>query len=283
MYRNGRIRFAIAAALFEIPNLSPRTIMHKFRTVVLLILTLGVVGIATRVHAEADESGFKTLFNGKNLDGWEGEAEVWRVENGLIVGESTEAKPLNHNSFLRWGLGEVDDFELRLEFKLTGSNEATANSGVQYRSGIKPDGHVFGYQADIDMAGNWLGACYDELGRGMLAKRGESVVIGADGKRAVTELGNAAELQKTIKKGDWNEYTIICRGNHLQQKLNGQLTVDITDGQISERDLQGVLALQMHSGPAQRVEFRNLRMKRTKLEARAFLERLLGKGRDGHS
>jgi hypothetical protein len=109
-------------------------------------------------------------------------AGAWRFwrRNGTIVGESTAENPLDHNTFIVWDHGEVDDFELRLQFKLTGSNEAEANSGIQFRSQIEPDGHVVGYQADIDLAGKWVGALYDEKGRGLLAGRGESAVIDAD-------------------------------------------------------------------------------------------------------
>ena len=267
------ILFFLLTAKYNRPDVPPshlkcppdRIAMRMLRTLFCAALVLLTAAVSTR--AESDEAGFRSLFNGQNLEGWTGEDGVWRVENGSIVGESTAEKPLNHNSFLVWNHGDVDDFELRLQFKLTGSDIKTANSGVQYRSGIKPDGHVFGYQADIDTAGNWMGACYDELGRGMLAKRGEKVVIDAEGKREVTPLSDAAELLQAVHQGDWNEYTIICRGPHLIQKMNGQVTVDITDGQVKERELQGVMALQMHSGPAQRVEFKSIRLKRLKLEA----------------
>jgi putative membrane-bound dehydrogenase-like protein len=215
--------------------------------------------------AAAEEPGFKPIFDGQSLNGWSGDAGFWRVEGATIVGESTKDKPLDHNTFLVWDQGEIDDFILRLEFKLVGSDEQAANSGVQFRSATKPDGHVFGYQADIDLAGNWIGACYDELGRAMLATRGQKVVIANDGSKQATALGDAAELLKAYRRGDWNEYEISAQGGHITLKLNGQQTVDIDDQQVAERDLSGLLALQLHSGPPQRVEFKNIRLKRLKL------------------
>ena len=108
---------------------------------VALVLTL----LATTSSQAADkEVGFRSLFDGKTLDGWTGNTEFWRVEDGAIVGESTAEKPLDHNTFLIWDRGEIDDFELRLEFRLTSENDDAANSGVQFRSQVAPDGHVVG-------------------------------------------------------------------------------------------------------------------------------------------
>src|SRR5262245_52297750 len=72
----------------------------------------------------------KELFNGKDLSGWEGDARVWSVVDGAIVGHTKDV-PLKHNTFLIWKDGKVGDFKLRLEFKLEGGN-----SGIQYRSKV---------------------------------------------------------------------------------------------------------------------------------------------------
>ncbi len=213
----------------------------------------------------ADEPGFTPIFDGQSLEGWQGEEGWWRVENRAIVGESTADKPLDHNTFLVWERGELDDFELKLEFRLTSDNEGSANSGIQFRSGIQPDGHVFGYQADIDLAGNWVGALYDELGRGMLGTRGQKVTIADEGQKSAESIGDAAQLLQQVKKGDWNEYSITAQGGHITLKLNGHVTTEIIDNQAAERELQGVLALQLHSGPAQKIEFKNIRLKRLPL------------------
>ncbi len=237
--------------------------MKRLSHLLAAVIVAGLIGAASGRAAE--EPGFKLIIDGQSLSGWKGEEGFWRVENGAIVGESTAERPLNHNTFLLWDQGELDDFELRLEFRLTSSNEGAANSGIQFRSGIKPDGHVFGYQADLDVVGNWVGACYDELGRGVLAKRGEKTTISENGEKKTESIGDAAELLKKVKKGDWNEYTVVAQGNRLTLKVNGNVTAEIVDGQTSERELAGVLALQLHSGPPQKVEFRNIRLKRLPL------------------
>ena len=234
------------------------------RSVLAACCLLFAIGFSTSLQAE-DPPGFRLIFDGKSLDAWKGDEKFWRVENGVIVGESTPDNPCKANTFLTWAQGDVDDFTLKLEFKLTASDETKANSGIQFRSGVKPDGHVFGYQADIDLAGQWVGACYDELGRGVLAKRGQSAVVGPDGKIATTDLGDTAELLKAVKKGDWNEYEITAQGPKITLSLNGKKSVEIDDQQQAERELAGLLALQLHSGPPQRIEFRNIRLKRHKL------------------
>lgn len=211
-----------------------------------------------------DEPGFRPIFDGQTLTGWKGEEKFWRVEDGAIVGESTAENPLDHNTFLLWEQGEVDDFELRLQFRLTSDNVDSANSGIQFRSQIEPDGHVVGYQADIDLAGKWIGAIYDEKGRGLLAGRGETVMIAPPGVRS-KQAEDADALLRHIRKEDWNDYTITAQGERLILAINGHVTASVTDRQIGQRDLIGVLALQLHSGPAQKIEFRNIRLKRLPL------------------
>ena len=141
--------------------------MQPIARVSLFLLLCAISPLAlSPVHAD-DETGFTPIFNGESLDGWRGIDGFWRVEDGAIVGESTEDHPLERNTFLVWDHGEVDDFELRLQFRITGSD--AANSGIQFRGSQREDGHVIGYQADIDRAGNWVGALYDEARRGILA------------------------------------------------------------------------------------------------------------------
>ena len=217
--------------------------------------------------ADPNEAGFHSIFNGNSFEGWKpwaGDEGFWRIEEGAITGESTAEKPLNHNTFLVWDNAEVDDFEMRLQFKLTGDMKA-ANSGIQFRGQIRPDGHVVGYQADIDLAGNWAGALYDEAGRGLLAGRGKKVKIAADGQQA-EENGSEAV---GVKAGEWHDYSITAQGNHITLKINGQVTAEVYDDQKDsgndpnkQADRIGLLALQLHSGPPQKVQFKNIRVKR---------------------
>src|SRR3954452_22531476 len=80
--------------------------------------------------ASGDEPGFRPIFDGKTLNGWEGDPTYWRVENGSLVGEITPTTLLKTNSFIIWRGGKPADFELTLEFKIT----RTGNSGINYRS-----------------------------------------------------------------------------------------------------------------------------------------------------
>lgn len=205
-----------------------------------------------------------SLFDGATLNGWEGEPALWRVEDGAITGETKADAPIGYNTFLKWTQGEVDDFELTLEYRIFGGN-----SGVQIRSFALAKPHaVGGYQADIDAAGDWAGTNYGEQFRGVLAKRGQKATIGEDGKPTVTgSLGDPAELAKVIKKGDeWNSYRIVAKGNRITCEINGMLMSDIVDEDTDTRRRAGLLALQLHAGPPMKVQFRNLQLKRLPLE-----------------
>ncbi|MHC4156019.1 MAG: 3-keto-disaccharide hydrolase, partial [Planctomycetota bacterium] len=150
------------------------------------IMLLGVLGLAT-ASTFAQEAGFKPIFDGKTLDGWKApNMSYWSVQDGAITARSTQDNPVKSNQFLVWELGEVDDFELKLKYRINGTDRA--NSGIQVRSLVAPDGHAEGYQADIDMTGRYAGALYDEHGRGMLAQRGQKTVIGADGRTTGTSI-----------------------------------------------------------------------------------------------
>ncbi len=119
-----------------------------------------------------DRAGFEPMFDGASLAGWEGDKAFWRVEGGLLIGESTADKPLPANTFLIWTKAQPADFELKLDFKIS-----AGNTGVQYRSERAPDIGPFvlkGYQADIDFANQWTGQLYEERGRGFLALPGQA-------------------------------------------------------------------------------------------------------------
>ena len=135
------------------------------QTFAILTFVLGSIGIANAQSASQATAGqdkpdeFKSIFDG-TLNGWSGDSDLWRVENGVIVGESTKAAPLKRNQFLIWGDGKLDDFELRLQYKISGTDKA--NSGVQIRSYLAPNGHLCGYQADIARKEGITGSLYSE-------------------------------------------------------------------------------------------------------------------------
>jgi type 1 glutamine amidotransferase len=227
------------------------------------IILLGLIISATM----AQEPDFKPIFDGKTLEGWKSsDMSYWSVQGGTITARSTQQHPVSENQFLVWQLGQLDDFELMLKYRITGAQ--SANSGIQIRSRVEEDGHAVGYQADIDLAGRYAGALYDELGRGMLAERGQKTVIAPDGKMTHTPLGDADVLMSNIKKNDWNEYHVIARGGHIILKINSKVTAEVIDNDQKNRDLSGVLALQLHSGPPLTVQFKDIYLKRLKLEDR---------------
>ena len=170
----------------------------------------------------------KLLFNGKDLTGWRGHPELWRVENGEIVGQTTG---LNHNEFLRSEL-IAGDYRFSCDVLLV-RNEG--NSGIQFRSEELPDGEVKGYQADI--GAGWWGKLYEEHGRALLW----------------SESGEAH-----VKPGDWTHYEIEAVGSHVRTWLNGKLCVDLDDPSGAKA---GILAFQLHSGDATEVRYRNLDLK----------------------
>ncbi len=244
-----------------------------------LILTLSLLSLQAIVHAED-----RQLFNGKDLTGWSGQMEFWSVQDGAITGHTTTEHMVQENTFLIWTAGEVGDFELTLKYKIVdtdGKSEKFGNSGIQYRSKVvKPEYSVVaGYQADFETGKTYSGILYEEKGRGILAKRGEKVVIHEGDKEATDKKGNVKkapnlevtgsvgasdEIQAAIHPAEWNDYRIVAKGGHLQHFINGKQTVDVTD-ETAVGAKRGVLALQLHKGPTgMTVQFKDIILKELK-------------------
>jgi hypothetical protein len=212
------------------------------------------------VPASAD-TGYEPIFDGKTLDGWEGDPKYWRVENGVLVGEVTPETLLKYNTFLIWRGGVTKDFDLKVEYRITSGG----NSGINYRSvelpGVK---YVMrGYQADIDGRNRYTGQNYEERGRTFNALRGQITRI-PPGKKAevIGSLGEADALAAFIKNDDWNEYHLIARGNTLIHILNGHVMSVVVDDDPEGRRMDGLLGVQVHVGPPMKVEYRNFRIKK---------------------
>jgi len=231
---------------------------------ILLFVCLALVFPAATARCEDPQGRFTPIFDGQSLAGWKGEEGFWKVVDGAIVGETTAEKPLGKNTFLVWENGTLDDFELRLKFRLTGS--ASANSGIQFRGVQRPDGQVVGYQADMDRGGEWIGALYDEAARGILAKRGQKTVIAEDGSRQTEQVADAAALLKSIRQDDWNDYSVRAQGNHITLKINGVVVSEVIDNDPKGLDRSGILALQLHAGPPMKVEFKEITLQRLPLQ-----------------
>ena len=211
-----------------------------------------------------DEPGFTPIFNGKTLDGWEGNPKYWRVEGSVMVGEIIPETIIKSNTFLIWRGGAPKDFELKADYRISSGG----NSGVNYRSvvvqdTVTPDNRfaMRGYQFDIDGQNRYTGQNYEEKGRLFLALRGQMTHV-AGGRKPiiVSSLGEAKDLAAFIST-DWNAIHIIVRGNMLTRTLNGHVMSVVIDDDIANRTFGGLIGVQVHVGGPMKVEYRNWRLK----------------------
>jgi hypothetical protein len=228
-------------------------------------LLLGPLGLAAFCSNEilGDDTsepkppdGFVAIFNGKNLDGWDGSPTYWNVEDGCLTGRADGT--LKHNRFITWRAGTVKNFELRALVKVT----PAGNSGLQYRGTERPDlgeSVVTGYQCDVvPTRADYNGMLYEERGRRILAHTGERVIIDTQGQPWVV-----GEFPlKEFKPDEWHEYRVVVEGNHHRHWIGGHPTVDVIDLDPKGRKLEGVLAVQVHVGPPMKIQYRNFFLKR---------------------
>jgi hypothetical protein len=236
-------------------------------------LVLAWAGTAAAITPAEKAVGFVSLFDGKTLEGWDGDPRLWSVHEGAIRGETTKENPARGNTFCVWRGGKVRDFILKIKFRIQ-----NGNSGIQYRSKEHDKYRINGYQAEVENNPGKVGFLYHEGGRGWLVNVGDFMVIepGDEGKaqkNVVSKVSdvNALKEKEYYKSKDWNEYTIIAQGNYLRHYLNGYPTMALIDndkptdpddpndrkGSIRE----GLLALQIHAGPPMVVEFKDIRIK----------------------
>ena len=239
---------------------------------ILLLITVSSPAVAADGPIAAPpESNLQEIFNGKDLDGWNGDPRLWRVQDGVIHGETTEATPATGNTFLIWKNGTTKDFELRLSFRCN----ATNNSGIQYRSKhitgdkVKNAWVVRGYQHELrneTTFPNTSSFIYDEGGdRGRVCLVGEKASWWADGKKVESSsLIDQEGFQSLMKLDGWNDVAIIGKGANIQHYLNNRLVLDFTDNEPSLALKEGVLALQLHAGKPMWAEFKNIRIKAIK-------------------
>ncbi|NUM55899.1 MAG: DUF1080 domain-containing protein [Candidatus Hydrogenedentes bacterium] len=223
------------------------------------ISLLTVTLVISSFVAPADEPSFNPIFDGASLTGWRaGDPSYWSVEDGAITGRITKEHPCTINQYLVWEGGELADFELKLESRLNGNG--AINNGFQFRSRELPDHDVCGYQMDNNLQTPWLVRLYDEYGRHDLALRGERATFDTDGNRTASPMPEAAG-NAWFKLEDWHEYHLVCIGGHIALHVNGRLAAEIQDNDPRRAEPQGILALQLHSGPETFVQFRNIRLK----------------------
>jgi hypothetical protein len=221
--------------------------------------------------APGDERALVSIFNGKDLTGWDGDPRFWSVRDGVLRGETTLASGPEHNTFLILRGQEPADFVLKLKFRIM----AEGNSGVQFRSRDLGDWEVAGYQAEIANdrpdPGIGTGFVLDEHGRGGrdaygprgdLGRVGELVVIDPAGKRNV--IARVAEIKALLavgyyKNNDWNDYTIVAQGNRIRTWVNGYQTLELIDDD-PRKLARGIVALQIHRGKPMVVEFKDIKL-----------------------
>lgn len=231
-----------------------------------------LIGSIALLGQQASAAQLRSIFNGKDLSGWEGDTTRWSVKNGSIYGQTTKDAPVPANTFLTWTGGEVSDFEFTCKVKFEGNN-----SGVQYRSQPFGDsGHaLMGYQADLHPKPEYFGMMYGEKfgKRGIIAQRHSRIEVGKDGKtKVIQKVAPSEELVTT----EWNTLQIVAVGNRLIHLVNGVITVDVTDNHPDAMS-KGKLGLQLHRGNPMTVEFKDLKIRPLKGRlANQILENVTG-------
>ena len=226
---------------------------------------------APPARADDTESGFTSIFNGKDLTDWEGDKRFWRVEDAAIVGQTTEDNPTEKNTFLVYRGDTPNDFELRFSYRVKGGN-----SGVQYRSELLDNWVVKGLQADFEDQmhegkDRFSGMFFEENGRMFMGQRGDVVVVRTNTdnpKKPLLEriatVGDPVELEKVIQRDDWNDYTIVAKGNIFIHIINGHvMSIGIDEDRVNFRK-SGILAWQLHAGPPLKIEMKNIRIRNIK-------------------
>lgn len=200
-----------------------------------------------------------SLFDGKTLKGWTGNNLFWKVEDGAITGECSATNPCEQTTYLTYDKREFSNFELTLSFRFMSD---LGNSGVQYRSQWK-DKEAFqikGYQADIETGKTYNGILYEQDGRRILAKRGEHVTISKIGEKSIKSpfKDSAQKAQDSLKLKQWHTYKIVANGRTITQEINGHKTIQVDDNEDLKFSPKGFFALQLHKGPAMKIQFKDI-------------------------
>ncbi len=205
------------------------------------------------------EKDFVSIFNGKDLTGWRGDTNYWSVQDGCITGITPQGG-ISENNFLIWTNGEPAEFDLKCSYKLQGGN-----SGIYFHSKERPPGSkaeaLVGVQADMSADHVWTGVVMEYLLREKLAERGRKVLYTESGERKdAGSVGDPKELLKVVHGNDWNDYHVIVRSNLIVLRINDVVMSEVRDND-PRRALSGLLAVQAHTGPPMKVQFRNVRLR----------------------
>ncbi len=204
-----------------------------------------------------EEAGFRSIFDGKSLDGWEGDPKYWRAADGVMIGEITPQTVIKSNTFIIWRGGTPGNFELKVDVRIT----AAGNTGINYRSKVVPDKvtpenkfAMKGYQCDIDGQNRYTGNNYEEKGRLFLAVRGQVTRITRTRKPTIlATIADEKEVAAAVTN-DWNSVHITARGTVLMHKVNGRLMCVVIDDDVANRAMDGLIGVQVHVGGPMKVE-----------------------------
>jgi len=223
------------------------------------------------VPKPSDSGGWVSLFNGRDLTGWDGDPEIWSVQNGTIVGDTTGKVFTGFYSYLILKDQQFADFELKALVRMP-----DGNSGIQFRAQDVGNWQAKGYQQDIVPRDSVLLGCmtFDKNPSGIrpgskggsIANLGEKVVWDTGSQKRTTGSTGVSkeEVLATFDPEGWNEYTIIAQGDHFTLKINGMVTTELTENDPAYRTARGILALQAHryKDRPMRVEFKNILVRR---------------------
>jgi hypothetical protein len=242
---------------------------YQFQTRILLSVAVGLFSWSSITSAQELAPTSKNLLNGTDLKGWDGDPRFWRVEAGELIGETTDSNKAEKNTFLIYRGGDVADFDLTFKYQVTGHN-----SGVQYRSTELGKWSVGGYQSDFEAPHHksdngpidkFSGMFFDEQGRMFMGQRGQCVIVRSNPENAkkpnievIGTLGDPVELEKKISRTDWNEMRVIARGFTFTHIINGQVMSVAFDEDTVSRKGSGLLAFQLHSGPAMQIRIKDM-------------------------
>ncbi len=237
--------------------------MKKFNLVSFVASALIVAFVAS---ASAQDDGFVSIFNGKDLTGWSGDPNLWSVENGAIVGQSNETdKKITQNQALYYTEDlDIGDFAVKFDYKIC----KEGNSGLYYRGWFLETPEKWrmgGYQGDFDGQATYSGIMYGEALRGILANLGTVSRVSPDGKiEEIQRFATPEEIRENVKIEDWNHYEIVAKGFVFVHKINGKVTSVFVDEDSDDvRRKSGVLGWQLHVIPGgMRVEIKNVYLKK---------------------
>ena len=207
------------------------------------------------VTQKPGKDGFVHLLSGRNLNGWAGDSKYWSMKDGVLTGVTDGS--LKMNRFITWKGSTIRNFDLRVKVKVTEGG----NSGIQYRGTSRPDlglDVVTGYQCDVVAnVPKYNGMLYEEKGRRILSHTGEKVIVDTDGQPWIV----GQMPVKTFEPDQWHDYRVLVQGNHHQHWIDGHPTADLIDLDEKGRRLEGVLAVQVHVGPAMKIQYKDFKIK----------------------